>query len=192
MNKAKKNIVIVGFSQEERNSLALPYIENNEIHFVNTMSEAIKYQGYLLIYDNKDNIYLTDFDRKYRKSLNKFEKIWLYHSSYTYKYEKWSRIEKIDRNIFNDVSFSLSEEWEEYKKYKNNLNNEIHFNNNKLEKINILYQYLKQYKTIKTNQIVNDLGINKRSIERYMLDLNNYIILLVMIISKMNGILFGS
>ena len=49
MNKAKKNVVIVGFEVEERNSISYPYIENSVVHFCDTISEAIKYQGYMII-----------------------------------------------------------------------------------------------------------------------------------------------
>ena len=36
----------------------------------------------------------------------------------------------------------------------------------------MLHEYIKQQKTRKTKDIVNDLNINERSVERYMHDLN--------------------
>lgn len=172
MNKAKKNVVVVGFTKEEKNSIGLPSIENNTVHFVETMSEAIKYQGYLLIYDNKKNISLVEFDKKYRKSLQKFEVIWFYNNTYKWNYDKWSRITKVDRSIFEEASYSLGEEWDEYKQNQTILKEKIHFNKNKKDKLDSFYHYLKKYKTIKTEQIATDLNMNIRSIERYMQDLN--------------------
>ena len=71
MNKAKKNVVIVGFENEEKNSISYPYLENSVVHFCNTISEATKYQGYMIIINNTENVNLVAFDKKYRKSLNK-------------------------------------------------------------------------------------------------------------------------
>ena len=47
MNKAKKNVVIVGFPDEvERRFVSIPYIENGIVHYVDSLSDATKYQGY--------------------------------------------------------------------------------------------------------------------------------------------------
>ena len=75
MNKTKKNVVIVGFENEEKNSLSYPILENGTVHYCNTMSEAIKHQGYMIIINNSQKINLVSFDKKYRKSLNKYERI---------------------------------------------------------------------------------------------------------------------
>ncbi len=171
MNKAKKNIVIVGFSDIEKNSLGIPYIEKGQVHYVKTIKEAIKYQGYMLIIDNKDNIDITILDKKYRKSFNKFDIIWLYNENYEYYKNKWSRIEKVNRNIFYDNSYILSEEYDDYKLAKEK-EIKTQYNLKKNNKLNKLYNYLKNYKTIKTIKIEEDLKINARTIERYMEDLN--------------------
>ena len=91
MNKFKKNVVIVGFNEEERNSISYPIIENGEVHFCNRISEAILYQGYMLIIDNSNNNDLVLLDKKYRKSFNKFERILVYNKNYKWKYNKWNR-----------------------------------------------------------------------------------------------------
>jgi len=173
MNKAKKNIVVVGFEKTEQNSISLPYIEKSIVHYVKTIKETIKYQGYLLIINNTKNVSIIDLDKKYRKSFRKFEKVWIYNQNYKWCEDKWSGIEKVNRDIFLDISFSLTEEWEEYKSKKEKENLLLKFNSNKQKKLNELYGYLKKFKTIKTNQIVSDLKINTRSLERYMFDLNN-------------------
>ena len=113
MNKAKKNIVVVGFEKTEQNSISLPYIEKSIVHYVKTIKETIKYQGYLLIINNTKNVSIIDLDKKYRKSFRKFEKVWIYNQNYKWCEDKWSGIEKVNRDIFLDISFSLTEEWEE-------------------------------------------------------------------------------
>ena len=163
MNKAKKNIVVVGFEKTEQNSISLPYIEKSIVHYVKTIKETIKYQGYLLIINNTKNVSIIDLDKKYRKSFRKFEKVWIYNQNYKWCEDKWSGIEKVNRDIFLDISFSLTEEWEEYKSKKEKENLLLKFNSNKQKKLNELYGYLKKFKTIKTNQIVSDLKINTRS-----------------------------
>ena len=172
MNKAKKNIVIVGFESEEKNSVSYPYIENGKVRFCNTIAEAIKYQGYMIIINNSDNINLIILDKKYRKSLNKYERILIYNNKYKWNYDKWSRFEKVNRDIFNDYSYQFGEEWDRYKIGKEN---EISkkYNIAKQNQLENLYNYLKDYKTIKTSKISTDLNINERTIQRYMKDINN-------------------
>lgn len=171
MNKAKKNVAIVGFKNEEKRCVSYPYIENSIVHYCDNISEAIKYQGYMIIINNTENTNLTAFDKKYRKSLNKFERILIYNEKYNWTYDKWTRFEKVDRDIFNDCSYQLGEEWDKYKLDKEK---EVSKKNNipKQNKLDYLYDYLKDYETIKTSKIVNDLNINERTIQRYMNELN--------------------
>ncbi len=180
MNKAKKNIVIVGFSEFERKSISIPdlaepYYDSQVTHYVNSLREATKYQGYMLIIDNQINQSIYEIDKKYRHTLNKFEKILLYNCKYQYeKINKWSRIEKIGRELFELDSYGLGEDWDRYKYQMEHENNKIiHFNKDKENQLNNLYNYLKKYKTIRTEKIVNDLDIDNRTIQRYMYDLNN-------------------
>ena len=172
MNKAKKNVVIVGFNTIEKNSLSYPYIENSTVHYCDTLSEAIKYQGYMIIINNSENIDLVAFDKKYRKSLNKYERILIYNDKYNWTYDKWSRFEKVGRGIFDDYSYQLSEEWDKYKADKESETNKK-YSATKKEKLEKLYNYLKQYKTIKTSKICEELNINERTIQRYMEDINS-------------------
>lgn len=172
MNKAKKNVAIVGFENEERRCTSYPYIENSVVHYCDNISEAIKYQGYMIIINNSKNFDLVSFDKKYRKSLNKYERILIYNEKYNWTYDKWSRFEKVDREIFNDYSYQLGEEWDKYKLDKEH---EVTKNCNitKKSKLECLYNYLKDYKTIKTSKIASDLNLNERTIQRYMEDINN-------------------
>ena len=176
MNKVKKNIVVVGFTKEERSSLALPYLENQTIHYIDSLNQLTKYQGYLLLIDNSDNKSIVELDKKYRKSFNKYELIWIFndkYESFSYK-DNYSRIEKIGREIFYDYSYNFQEDWDQYKYNKENDKQKIiKFNKDKQEQLNILFNYIKNYKNIKTNQIVKELGISERNIQRYMHDLNS-------------------
>lgn len=172
MNKTKKNVAIVGFENEERKCVSYPCIENSVVHYCDTISEAIKYQGYMIIINNSKNIDLVSFDKKYRKSLNKYERILIYNGKYTWTYDKWSRFEKVNRGIFDDYSYQLGEEWDKYKLDKEN---EISkkYNITKQNQLESLYNYLKDYKIVKTSKIASDLNLNERTIQRYMQDINN-------------------
>lgn len=172
MNKAKKNIVIVGFNDIEKRSISYPYIEKSTVHFCNSISQAIKYQGYMVIINNKENINLIILDMKYRKSLKKYERILIYNEKYNWSYNKWSKFEKVNRDIFNDCSYQFGEEWDKYKiKREKEINKKS--NTTKKNKIERLYNYLKNYKKIKTSKIAEDIKINERTIQRYMLEINN-------------------
>lgn len=173
MNKVKKNIVIVGFPEEEKNSIALPYIETGKIYYVDSISEAAKHQGYLLVINNEDNQNIVDLDKKYRKSFARYERIWIYHEKYLWQKNKWSRIEKVNRDIFLDVSYSLTEEYDEYRKCVVKEGKGESFRKSKERELMKFYGYLKSFKTLPTRQISNDLKIHYRSIERYMNILNS-------------------
>ena len=83
-----------------------------------------------------------------------------------------SRFEKVDRDIYNDYSYQLGEEWDKYKLDKEH---EVtkNYNITKKSKLEYLYNYLKDYKTIKTSKVASDLNLNERTIQRYMKDINN-------------------
>ena len=179
MNKARKNVVIVGFTEQEKSSISVPLIDepycySRKVHYINSLKEISKYQGYLLLIDNSINIDIIELDKKYRATFNKFENVWIYNEKYDdYFFSKWSKIEKVGREIFNYDSFGLGENWEEYKNNKEHGEKEIiKYNKDKQEKLNILYNYIRKYKTRKTSEIAKSLNLNERTIQRYMHDLN--------------------
>lgn len=174
MNKAKKNVVVVGFPDEsERKFVSIPWIENGEVHYVDTLSDATKYQGYFIIIDNTDNKSLIDIDKKYRRTLNRFEVIYVYNEKYDIKYYKYSRINTINRDIFYDLSYEFSCDWDDYKERVETTKKIIKYNKDKEEKISILYNFIKNKKEITTKEIKEALNISDRSIQRYMTDINN-------------------
>lgn len=170
MNKTQKNIVIVGFSDTEKRSISVPKI--NEVLYLDNMNEAKKHQGFLIIINNKDNINLVSFDKKYRKCLNKYALIWLYNEKNKLYKDKYSNIELVDNFIFSDLILNI---WDEYDSYKDDKNHEIKkkCTNKRMDKINTLYDYLINYKEISTSKICSDLGINARMVQRYIQDINN-------------------
>lgn len=170
MNKTKKNIVLVGFNENEIHSINIPTISKN--YYLNNMSEARKHQGYLIIINNKDNINIVEFDKKYRKVLNRYTKIWLYNEKYKNIKNKWSNIQLVNRDIFLIDVLSF---WDEYESYKEMIESETKekYTKKRLNSIERIYNYLKNYKTIKTITILEKLNINERMIQRYMNDINN-------------------
>lgn len=179
MNKVKKNVVIVGFTESERNSISVPSFSETDsretLHYIDSLSDAYKYQGYMLIVDNNDNKSIIELDKKYRKVFNKFERILLYNESYDTQnsINSWNKIEKIGRELFVLDVLYFYDEWEEYKNKKENEKVEIiEYNRDKEFKLNRLYNYIKKYNTRKTSEISKNLNINERTIQRYMHDLN--------------------
>ena len=94
MNSKQKNIVLVGFSNLESHSINLPLIGKN--YYLKSMEEAKKHQGYLIIINNSSNVNVVEFDKKYRKILNKYSNIWLYNEKYRESYNKWSNIKFVN------------------------------------------------------------------------------------------------
>ncbi len=181
MNKCKKNVVIVGFTDIERNCISTPsfmepYYYSQKTHYVSSIKEASRYQGYMLIIDNSKNESIVELDKKYRKIFNKYVKVIIYNEEYEEFVDygnKWFKYEMIGRSLFDDLSYGWGEEWDDYNhRVTHEMIEPIKMNKNKKEKLDILYNYTKRYKTRKTSEIVKDLNINARTIQRYMFDLN--------------------
>lgn len=173
MNKTRKNVVIVGFLDEaERRSVSIPFIDGGNIHYVSNLSEATKFQGYMILIDNRDNIDLVELDKKYRKTFNRFELIYIYNEKYKERYYKYSRFKTWNREIFCDLSYEFACDWDDYKKIKEN-SIKTKYNKNKETKLNMLYNFIKDKKEITTKEIKKILGISERNIQRYMEDINN-------------------
>ena len=170
MNKTQKNIVLVGFCEEEIRSIEVPKIGN--IYYLNTMAEAKLHQGFLIIINNKDDLDLVSFDKKYRKTINKYAYVWLYHEKYKESFNSWTNIRFKNRDLFlyGDLNY-----WDDYENYKYLMEHpkEKRLSKKRLEKIKILYDYIKNYKTLKTSVIAKDLNMSDRMIERYMHDIND-------------------
>ena len=178
MNTTKKNVVIVGFTKIEKNSISIPMMpepyNSQKVHFVDSIKEAQKYQGYMLIIDNSKKTSIIELDKKYRNLFNKFEVVVIYNKSYKelHRHNNWTNISLIGTELF--LEFTFLGMWDEYQEKKNKkIDNELLFNINKKKKIDLLYKYIKKYKSRSTSEIAKDLNLNERSIQRYLKDLNN-------------------
>jgi len=170
MNKTQKNIVIVDFSDIEKKSIGVPKI--SKILYLDNIIEIKKHQGFLIIINNKNNMNLVTFDKKYRKYLNKYAFVWLYNKKNKEDKDKYSNIELVNNFIFDDLSLNIWDEYELYKDYKKHVTKKK-YTNKRMENINKLYNYLINYKEIKTTKICSDLGMSSRMVQRYMQDINN-------------------
>ena len=74
--------------------------------------------------------------------------------------------------FFDDYSYQLGEEWDKYKVDKENETRK-RYSITKQKQLDSLYNYLKEYKTIKTSKIASDLNLSERTIQRHMKDINN-------------------
>lgn len=153
---------------------------NHEIVIVNSIKEANEIKGDIVVvsYNECPSHNPYDFDKKYRLKLNKNYKYIIYHGLYIDDYKKRIRsVPKLDKysNIifaypYNDNNLFSS------KKFIDLIQNiDFNFNEEKIkitDKMEILYKILLTYENgVNTNELENVTGINKRSIERYMLAL---------------------
>ena len=170
MNKTQKNIIIVGFDELEERSIGVPKI--GDVLYLDNMDEANKHQGYLIIINNKDNLDIISFDKKYRKVLNKYAFIWLYSKKNKPCRVGYCNIELVDDFIFDDLTLNI---WDDYERYKERIENKIErkYTSKKLDKLNKLYNFLKDYKIIKTAELSYLLNMNPRTVQRYMRDISN-------------------
>lgn len=163
MNKVPKNIVVVGFTKKE---LWPPEIGKN--YYFTSMKDIKNHKGFLLIVNNKENISLVDFDKLYRNKLDNFCYVWLYNEKNKNIYNKWANVELMNEYLFLVDTLNY---WDLYENYE--LKKIEKYTKKRLENIQILNNYLKNYKRIKTSKIVEDLNLNERMIQRYMQDLND-------------------
>ena len=64
--------------------------------------------------------------------------------------------------------------WDQYELYKENIKNEnkTKYTKPRINNIEKIYKYIKNYKTIKTSQIAKELKISERMVQRYMKYIN--------------------
>lgn len=165
MNKVKKNIVLVDFTEEEIRRINVPPI--GKITYLDNLRQLKNQQGYLLIINDKENKNIVEYDKKYRKKFNNFVNIWIYNNkARTYFKNKFSNIELMDEYIFNGNDLAIWEMWDEYK--ENLKNKKYEYTEKVNKKIDEMYKYLLNYETIRTIEIANDLNMEKRTVQIYM------------------------
>ena len=180
MNDYSRNIVILGLNKEEiglsdirdlkdkwdnylyKDSRRFPYLV-----FVDTLEEALKHQGFMLIINgiSVDDYYLFDIEN--RKKFKKYD-IVLILSDDIYlnniSNNSLSKIKLIKRNNINDLFV--------YRLYKEFNLNKVTFTDNRISKLNKINAYLKNKKYIKSREIAEYFNMSLRSVERDLKDIN--------------------
>ncbi len=152
--------------------------ENMEYYFrfpyikiVSNIDDLKRKQGFLLIInENYLNVSgYIEIDKHYRKLFRNFNLVYvvtrnkikngLFHLKYTNIY--YVNEHFFDDDVLQDLYFN----------YILNIKN-IKFSKKKMLLLNEINDYLKNKKTIKTNEIVNTFKVHPRKVERYMNDLN--------------------
>ena len=143
-----------------------PYVKT-----VNNINDLKRKQGFLLII-NENNLEEKEYiniDKKYRKLFSQFNLVYIITED-TKKINmfhiKYSNIYFVNNDYFDDDSLM-----DIYYEYILN-NNKIKFSNKKMNLIKQMHAFLKNKKTIKTNELVQKFHVNIRTMERYMNDYN--------------------
>lgn len=181
-NDYRKNVVYCGFNEVEKRSLVLydspgplcydyeitPYRKAPINIIVDTFDEALKHRGLALYLKVDRDIDLVRFDKKYRKKLD-YWFVRLYNQEFKYKDNKYSNISFIDeREMFSDYIDQTVHYIETYfKKHKT-----LKLHPKKKEKLDLLHDYMKQKKELKTSDLAVAFNINIRNVQRYMNDIN--------------------
>ncbi len=156
---------IAKYDDEDNNFFHFPYIKP-----VKNINDLQRKQGFLLlIYDNflevKDCL---SIDKKYRKLFNHFNLVYII----TEDEEKLEQGHIKYTNI-NFASEILDDEDINELYYDYILNTEtINFSSSKIKILSDINNFLKNKKTIKTNDLANNFNISIRQAERYMIDYN--------------------
>ncbi len=143
-----------------------PYIKK-----VNHMDDLKRKQGFLLIINEK---YLKasnyiEIDKRYRNFFKRFNLVYVITKNKLKKdlfHLRYSNIYFVNENFFDDDVLQ-----ELYFNYLLNTKN-IKFSKKKLLLLKKMNNYLKNKKTIKTNELANTFKMNSRKVERYMNDSN--------------------
>ena len=87
--------------------------------------------------------------------------------------DKFSNIEIMDSEILFSGLFDFI--WFYYEKYKKEVESleKNKYTNKRLNYINMIKDYIKNKKTIKTEELSKYFNMSNRNIERYMTDINN-------------------
>lgn len=151
---------------DEESFFRFPYIK-----IVDDINDLKRKQGFLLIIDEK---YLKtsdyiEIDKKYRHLFNQFNLVYILTNDLKKQmmYQiKFTNVYFVEKDYFDDQVLV-----DTYCNYILNTK-KIKFSKKKLLLLNEINDYLKNKKTIKTNELVNVFHINPRKVERYMNDIN--------------------
>ena len=179
LDNVGRNIYICGdysgFLTDKRNVVKYEDENNNFFHFpyiksVKKIADLQRKQGFLLlIYDYfleaKDCL---SIDKKYRKLFNHFNLVYIItndEEKLKQGYIKYTNI-----NFANEIldDYEITELYYDYI-----LNTErVNFSSSKIQILSNINKFLKNKKTIKTVDLVNNFNVSIRQAERYMVDYN--------------------
>ncbi len=179
LNHVGRNVYICGnyngFLTDKRDIAKYDDENNTFFHFpyikpVKNINDLQKKQGFLLlIYDNflevKDCL---SIDKKYRKLFNHFNLVYIITEDE--EKIKQGHIKYTNINFANEIldDYDITELYYDYI-----LNTErINFSSSKIKILSDINKFLKNKKTIKTNDLANEFSVSMRQAERYMIDYN--------------------
>ncbi len=184
MNEYKRNVVIVGLSKDEKESLNLKDIKElnwqdkdithrfPHLIFVDTLEEALKHQGFLLItpkdYHGLDNY---TYEKKYRYKYKNYYQVYFINKGYAGFSEPLRKIKEIGMTQLRLLNNErLLNSYLEYINLQKSIEKFTKKRNDNIEKLN---NYLKNKKEVTIEEVQKDLNMSYRSVKRYMIDLYN-------------------
>lgn len=172
----KRNVVLVNFNLHQQKLI----IEDNKkidkfpkMVFVNTLEEALKHQGFLLVVKQDDMpINLINFDINNRYKFRKYNQVIFciknYHYNINFDLTKYSHISFMPYDYIYNLNpdyfirkYTLYLDTKEKKKTAKRLKN-----------IELLNNYLKGKRYVTTENIANNFKVSIKWVERYMQDVN--------------------
>lgn len=187
MDKRRKNIVYIGSDSYYKESLKICNINNKNMNFVklDRLEEIDRKQGFLLLltmddlYDYFPNIIDTldpdvyEIDRHIRKMFEKFEYVIIISAEeFDYGHIPFSNIYVEFANKYFDTNKGISILIDELDEKYNN-KKELKISRIKEENIEKLRKYIKNKEFFSTKEIIEDLKVNEKWIQRYMKDMNS-------------------
>ena len=176
MNDIKRNVVFVGFSDNQKKLVSedsYKWDKFPKLIFEETIDAALKHQGFLIVIkaENMPNNFL-EFDINNRHYFKNYDKVIYCVKNYRYMtnttFSKMSKISFEPFNYFyNFNSYFLIRMYKEY--LKNNNSNKT---KKRLDNIESLNNYLKGKKKVTTEEIMKHFGVSSKWVQRYMADVN--------------------
>lgn len=197
MNQGKRNIVLVGFSEKEKERLEFMDIREKReswssidlthrfprIVYLDTLKEAKRHQGLILfIRIEEENLNFVEYDIKNRKKFKNYEYIFLVvndKSNVAYSYQVVNIVHIINEiskiaiiNVYHLIyHVALNHALNTiYKKYLENKNKKL--SRIRLENVEKLKKYVKKGQYIDIKNDAFNLNVSTKWVERYLIDMN--------------------
>lgn len=183
-NDYRKKIVICGFDEIEKKSIPLyeaagkyydgdyftPYRKAPIFEFVDSLQNALKKQGLILVLKVEKDFNPIEFDKKYRQKLN-YWYIYYYNENFKppYEHNKFNNMYKIDEqwlygSWIEDLTYEIDKYFAEHPKLK------LHPKKEKL--LDDIHFFVKKRKEVSSKEISCEFNVSIRNVQRYMNDIN--------------------